>query len=158
MYQRILVPLDGSELAECSLEHAKAIARGCNVAEMVLLYVVEPLPADTLAALSEGGADLITKAELENQQAPFGYLEKLTDKLKKEGIHCRSVVVNGRAAEEILDYSEHNQIDLIIISTHGRSGFSRWLFGSVADKIARHSAIPVLLISPSGCRKRSEGL
>jgi len=156
MYQRILVALDGSSLAECSLEHAKAIARGCNAAEVVLLHVVEPLSASTLEALVEAGSELTEKVELENKQEPINYLEKINAQLKKEGIHCRSVVIDGKAADEIMSYSEKNAIDLIIMTTHGRSGVSRWFFGSVADKVSRHAKVPVLLISPAGCRAGAE--
>ena len=71
---------------------------------------------------------------------------------KKEGVGTRTIVVDGNPAEEIMNYAERNGIDLIVISSHGRSGASRWLFGSVAEKVSRHSTIPVLLISAPGCR------
>ena len=61
-------------------------------------------------------------------------------------------VIEGRIAEAILDYVEKNQVELVIISTHGRSGISRWTFGSVADKVVRHSPVPILVIAPAGCR------
>ena len=62
------------------------------------------------------------------------------------------VVIQGKVAEGILDYVVKNQVDLIMMSTHGRSGPSRWALGSVADRVIRHSLIPVLIVSPKGCR------
>ena len=152
MYERILVPLDGSAMAECSLPHATTIAKGCGATEVVLLQVVEPLSAETVAGLAKSGGDLLRRAELENQDKASGYLGKISESLKKEGVGTRTIVVDGNPAEEIMNYAERNGIDLIVISSHGRSGASRWLFGSVAEKVSRHSTIPVLLISAPGCR------
>ena len=72
MYQKILIPLDGSELAECSVGHAKAVVQGCNVGDVIVLRVIEPLSAQTLSALAEAGDDSIRKAEQENQQEAKG--------------------------------------------------------------------------------------
>ncbi len=74
------------------------------------------------------------------------------DRLKKEGISTQGVVVWGRPADEILKYINENKTDLVIMSTHGRSGIPRWAFGSVADKVIRHSTAPVLIIPPHGFR------
>ena len=152
MYRKILIPLDGSELAECSLEHAKAIAQGCNVADVIVFRVIEPPSTQTLEALAEAGDDGVRKAERQNKQAARDYVSKVENNLKTQGIASRSVTAEGGAAEEILSYSEKTNIDLIIMSTHGRSGLSRFLFGSVAEKVSRHSHVPVLIISPEGCR------
>ena len=152
MYKKILVPLDGSELAECSLEHAKVIAQGCNVADVIVFRVIEPPSTQTLAALAEAGDDSVRKAEMQNKQSARDYVSKVESNLKTHGIASRSVTAEGGAADEILSYSKKNSIDLIIMSTHGRSGLSRFLFGSVAEKVSRHSRVPVLLISPEGCR------
>jgi nucleotide-binding universal stress UspA family protein len=62
--------------------------------------------------------------------------------------------VKGSAAEEILKYSQDNDVDLIIMSTHGRSGVSRWAMGSVADRVVRTSVAPVLLTTPKECRAK----
>jgi len=80
------------------------------------------------------------------------YVTMIADRMKKEGLKAKGVVIKGRAADEILEYAENNNIDIIVMSTHGRSGVSRWAMGSVADKVVRHSSIPVLLASPSACR------
>jgi nucleotide-binding universal stress UspA family protein len=152
MYQKILIPLDGSELAECSLEHAKAIAQGCNVADVIVFRAIEPLSAQQLSALAEAGDDSIRKAREQNEQEAKDYVSKVKNNLKTKGIVSEAVTVVGRAAEEILSYTERNNVDLIVMSTHGRSGLSRFFFGSVAEKVSRHSRVPVLLLAPEGCR------
>jgi nucleotide-binding universal stress UspA family protein len=155
MYQKILVPLDGSELSECSLEHVKAVASGCRVPETVLFRAVEPLSAETVSALAQAGDSVLREAELDNQNKAGKYLDKVRDRLKKDGLAVKTVVVDGPAAEEILDYAQKNRIDLIVMASHGRSGISRWFFGSVAQKVLQHSPVPVLMVSPSGCRAGS---
>ncbi len=152
MYKRMLAPLDGSELSECSLQHVKTIATGCGVPEVVLLRVVEPLSASMIEGLAEAGGEFITRVENDNKSRAKDYISKMVEKLNKEGLTVTGDIVYGRADEEILDYAKKNGVDLIIMSTHGRSGISRFAFGSVADRVARHSTVPVLLTSPAGCR------
>jgi nucleotide-binding universal stress UspA family protein len=157
MYRNILVPLDGSELAECSLPHAKAIAKGCKAFELILFRAIEPLSGQAISAMMEAGNDFILKVEYENKKEAEDYVAKMASTLKAEGFPTRGVTINGRASDKIMDYSQKNNIDLIVMSTHGRSGISRFYFGSVAEKVSRHSPIPVLLISPSGCRVVPDG-
>jgi nucleotide-binding universal stress UspA family protein len=152
MYHKILIPLDGSELAECSLEHAKAIVQGCNVADVIVFRVIEPLSAQTTSALAQVGDNFIRKAEERNQQDAKDYVLKVKNNLKTQGIGSQAVTVEGRAADEILSYTGKNNIDLIVMSTHGRTGLSHFFFGSVAEKVSRHSRVPVLLLAPEGCR------
>jgi nucleotide-binding universal stress UspA family protein len=152
MYQKILIPLDGSEPGECSLEHAKAIAQGCNVADVIIFRVIEPLSTQTLSALAEAGDDSIRRVREQNEHDAKDYVLKVENKLKTQGIATRAVTVEGTAADEILSYAEKNNVDLIVMSTHGRSGLSRFFFGSVAEKVSRHSRVPILLLAPEGCR------
>ena len=152
MYKKILVALDGSELAECSLEHARAIAQGCNVADVIVFRAIEPLSTQTISALAEAGDDSLRKAVEQNEQDAQDYVLKVQNNLKTRGIAPRAVTVKGPAADEILSYAEKNDVDLIVMSTHGRSGLSRFFFGSVAEKVSRHSRVPVLLLAPEGCR------
>ena len=152
MYKKILVALDGSELAECSLEHARAIAQGCNVADVIVFRVIEPISAQTISALSRAGGDLKRKIEEQSQQDAKDYVLKVQNNLKIQGITSQAVTVEGRAADEILGYTEKNNVDLIVMSTHGKSGLSRFFFGSVSERVSRHSRVPVLLIAPGGCR------
>jgi nucleotide-binding universal stress UspA family protein len=151
MYKKMLVPLDGSEFAECSLEHAKIVAVACRCPEVTLLRVIEPNPQLTDiggVATEEWFRDAQERAEAEVKK----YITQVADRLKKEGLTTKGVVVQGKAADEILDYAKNNQIDIIVMSTHGRSGLSRWVVGSVTDKIIRHSPVPVLIASPAECR------
>lgn len=145
MYKKMLVPLDGSELSECSLEHVKAVAKGCQCNDVILLRVIEPDPqiADIGGVTSERWyRDAQAKVQTEVKK----YISQVANKLKKEGLNTKSVIVKGRAADEILNYANKNQMDLIIMSTHGRSGVSRWVFGSVAEKVIRHSTLPILIV------------
>lgn len=153
MYKKILIPLDGSELAECSLEHAEAIAKGCNVADVILLQVVEPFSLQTMSALGEVDDDTIRRVRQQHHEDANNYLATIQKSLKIQGLSAQTVKVEGRPAEEILTYSEKNKVDLVIMSTHGRSGLSHFFFGSVAEKVSRHSRVPVLLLTPQGCRK-----
>lgn len=150
MYKKILAPLDGSELSECTLEHLKAIATGCQIPEVVLLRVVEPLPH----VYGDGGLPSGWHDEAQKKAEEFArdYLAKVSASLKKEGISAETALVSGRAADAILDYAREHQVDLIIMSTHGRSGVTRWVMGGVADRVVRHSLVPVLTVSPAGCR------
>jgi nucleotide-binding universal stress UspA family protein len=145
MYQKILVPLDGSELAECVLPHVKAIAAGCGIGQVVLLKVVEPLPG---WAAPEVDFEVVQKASV---KAAEDYLARIQAKLNKEGLAIETQVLSGMPAETISDFAQHNKVDLMTLATHGRSGISRWAFGSVADRLVRSSSAPVLLIRPKGC-------
>jgi len=153
MYQKILVPLDGSKLAECVVEHVKSIATGCQVPTVVLLRVVKPidvLPEFPDKAIVDDFLDADKKAHDEAKN----YLSEMSEKLKSEGIAVETDITDGLPAEQILRYAEERGFDLIVMSTHGRSGASRWFFGSVADRVVRQSLTPVLTVTPSGCRIR----
>ncbi|MBT9166010.1 MAG: hypothetical protein DDT25_00674 [Chloroflexi bacterium] len=144
MYKKILAPLDGSRLSEHILEHVKAIAIGCSIPAVILLRVVEPM--------SGMGDPWFHEYEKEREAAAAEYLSRVAANLKQEGIVAETAVVRGHAAEEILDYVKNNQVDLVIMSTHGRSGVSRWFLGSVAERVVRHCVAPVLLASPTAFR------
>jgi len=148
VYRRILAPLDGSALAEATLEHVVAVAAGCRVPEVVLLVVLEPVSSLAFPSQAALDKDLIARMEQNSQTHAQGYIAKMVDRLRKDSVAARGVVVWGVAADEIVDYARKNQVDLIIMSTHGRSGVSRWAFGSVADKVMRRSPVPVLVIPP----------
>jgi nucleotide-binding universal stress UspA family protein len=147
MYKKILAPLDGSELSECILDHLKAVANGCHVPEVVLLRVVEPL-----LQISEASDEHIRESRERALQLARDYLSGVAEKLRKEGINASVAVLEGMPAEKILDYIKGNNVDLVVMGTHGRSGIARWTMGSVADRIVRHSGAPILVIAPAGCR------
>jgi len=126
MYKRILVPLDGSELAEGALPYAEGVAIRLH-SEVILLTVCAP--GDWL------------KRPLK------AYLEKRAGELSSLGIKASALVVQGNVAHEILDFAEKNDINLIIISTHGHTGPSIWPLGGVTNKLLQKSRLPILLIS-----------
>ena len=153
MYNKILVPLDGSPLSECSLEHVKSATAGSPGSEVVLVKVVEHILSYEASAWAQGGYSPV-EVDDRNQIEAEEYLKQVAKKLIDQGINARVEVILGRTAESLLDYAEKNHFDLIIMSTHGRSGISRWAFGSVAEKIVRNSKIPVLLVTAPGCREK----
>ena len=151
MYQKILAPLDGSDLAECALSHVKAIAAGCHVPEVILIGVVEPM-VHLNQLRSELGEEWVRNAEKGMRTASEAYLTKKADALKKDGIQAKVVVAEGIAADKILEYAAKNKVDLIIMSSHGRSGIARWTMGSVTDRVVRHATAPVLTAAAPACR------
>lgn len=151
MYKKILTPLDGSDFGDCGLAHVKAIASGCQVPEVVLLHVMEPMPQTGVIA-NELGGDFIKNVEEESRLAIEKNLSKIVDDLGNSGISATAEIVKGKADDEILKYADKNNVDLIVMSTHGSSGIVRWAIGSVADRIVRHSSIPVLIATPKACR------
>jgi nucleotide-binding universal stress UspA family protein len=148
MYKKILVPLDGSELSESVLNHVVTIATSCQVPEVVLARVREPLDKSVKKTLD---AKIFSQLDEAYYDEAANYLEEIATTLKRKGIAVKVEVLSGKPAEEILKYSQRSGVDLIIMSTHGRSGVSRWVFGSVADKVIRQTEIPVL-IKPAGHR------
>ena len=152
MYPKILVPLDGSELAECVLPHVEAIAKGCGTSNVIFVRVVEPvyLPADEAGGLTLSGEEL-KRIESGHKSNARDYLQQLGSRLKYDGVNLQTEVIVGRVAESLADYAEKNGVDLIIIATHGRSGISRWVRGSVADRILHSACVPVLMVRSPGC-------
>lgn len=149
MYKKIMVPLDGSSLAECVLPHVEAIAKGCAVKGLILLRVVEP---ERVYTVSDSSIDpnLAATRESERKKAAEKYLNEIADRITEMGLPCEVKAVAGRVAERLVDYCVENGVDLIIIATHGRSGVTRWVRGSVADKILRSSTIPVMMVRAPG--------
>jgi len=140
MYKHILLPLDGSELADQALSHAIALAE-CFQAELILLRVLKPLAKNL-----DLPAALVRNAEETTRKLVREYLEQVAAGVREIGISVRVVTVDGYPHEEIVRFAETEQVDLIVISTRGQSGLSRWLMGSVADRVARGVSIPVLLV------------
>jgi nucleotide-binding universal stress UspA family protein len=148
MYKKILVPLDGSEFAEKALPHAKSITKGCGVEQVVLLRVVAPIIKDVRDQI---GAEQVRQTEVKREQQAQEYLEKKVAELKKENINVSSELAkHSDAADKILEYSVQNKFDLIVMSTHGRTGVQKWVFGSVANKVMVNSYIPVLMVTARG--------
>lgn len=151
MYQRIMVPLDGSELAECVLPHIEAIATGCKVVDVVFVRVVEPVRIPSGGDSVVFSAEDLKRIEAEQVADAENYLSQLVSRLNYRGANLETKVLEGRAAESLAEYTEKNGIDLVIIATHGHSGVSRWVWGSVADRMLRSSCVPVLMVRAPGC-------
>ena len=154
MYKKILVPLDGSELAECVFPHVESIAKGCGVEIVTFVRVVEPIHVP-ISGGDEGytfGVDDWKRIESESRAAAENYLNQLMNRVKNGGINFQSKVLSGgKAADMIADYATKDEVDLIVIATHGRSGVSRWVWGSVADRVLRSACVPVLMVRAPGC-------
>ena len=139
MYNRILIPLDGSDVAECVLPHAAALAEANPKAEITFLYVVQPL--DTPMTNQE----FKNRIEKEGKAAAAEYLTRV-DHNQSYHDRAQSRVVFEKPAEGILEYAEKNKADLIVMASHGLSGVGKWIRGSVADKVLHQAHIPVLRI------------
>jgi nucleotide-binding universal stress UspA family protein len=187
MYQKIMVPLDGSKLAESVLPHVEEIARGCGAGEVVLVSVTERLKVYRRSAEYGGGAAPLSPATGPMAASMLGtvaptagpilppegrstqpstarvpqvvgkkerqadrYLNRIARRLEKKGVQVRTEVLLGNPAEEIAHYAGHDGCDLIVMASHGRSGPSRWAYGSVADKVFRASPVPVLMVKAPG--------
>jgi nucleotide-binding universal stress UspA family protein len=151
MYSSILVTLDGSKLAECVLPHVETVYKGCEKPKVTVLRVVEPQPQPYGEALSGITIDMIRQAEEAEKADAKKYLEKICDKLKKVGMPVSTKLLSGKAADTIVNYIEKNDFDLVVISTHGRSGISRWVWGSVAERVLRHVCVPIMMVRAPGC-------
>lgn len=138
MFSHILVPLDGSALAECVLPHAVAITRATD-ARITLLRVCER-PA------SFRGADTVDPLAWRILVAEAkAYLEEVTTRLKQMGLSVESVQLEGQAPERVIEFARSHQVDLIVLSSHGQSGLSGWNISSVVQKIIMRACVPVMI-------------
>jgi nucleotide-binding universal stress UspA family protein len=151
MFERILVCLDGSQLAEQIMPYATEEAIRFE-SKVILLQVVHepvafspgipgvvPVPVQTDTMVEE------TRTALNRAK---DYLEEMATPLRKRGLKVETVAILGRAGQAILDYANSNRVNLITIATHGHGGLPRAIFGSVADHVLRGSGLPILLIRP----------
>lgn len=136
MFETILLPLDGSEVAEVALPCAQGFAAGLG-SEIDLVAVCE-MPGEQERLLTV-------------------YLDRIAAQMRTKGVKVRTVVLRGSAAVELLNYAQKNKIGLIIMATHGRSGLGRWALGSVADKVLRAVSIPILLLRAGRCEEVTPG-
>jgi nucleotide-binding universal stress UspA family protein len=142
MYERVLVPLDGSEIAEAILPFVEKLA-GPVDAEAMVIRVVEPLSAgEAFAAAGVVAPDLLFLRQLEAKE----YLSRVERRLANKGIRVRTDLRNGTPAAEIVAAAAAWGADLIAMATHGRGGLGRLLFGSVAEAVLRAAPVPVLMI------------
>ena len=149
-----MAPLDGSKLAECVLPHLQAIAAGCKNATVVFVRVIDPAKLSaSLPAQGELGSQEKNRRELQAQRRKNAeaYLKKIVQDNVIENAAACYEVLEGKVAETLADWAEKNNVDLIIIASHGRSGISRWMMGSVADRILHSVCAPIFMIRAPGC-------
>jgi nucleotide-binding universal stress UspA family protein len=144
MYQKVLVPLDGSELAECALPEVIKLGRGGMIDEVILLKVIT-IEAIRIPNSYERSIDFAALSNAQRTDATQ-YLENVQSRLRAEGIKVGTELLEGRPEEKIVDYTRNHAVDLIVIATHGYTGVKRLMFGSVALQVLHDANIPVLLI------------
>ena len=149
-YDKIMVPLDGSDLAECVLPHVELIASGCHSTLLELVRVVEPFNLPTRGHMALTDSDLSRIHEDARAEANH-YLAAVKARLEGKGFRVTTTVLEGHTTDKLADYVRDSSANLIVISTHGRSGPSRWVWGSVADRLLRSVCVPVLMVRAPGC-------
>ena len=150
MYKDILLALDGSPLAEAAVPHARALAKAFG-ARVTLLSVVQPVGIYPQSGVVGPVVSIALNVE-EEMESVRRYLRTIAEQFEAEGINVEEVVREGDAASQICDYAHESRADLIVMSTHGRSGVQRWVYGSVADKVLRGAKVPILLIRAQTAR------
>jgi nucleotide-binding universal stress UspA family protein len=139
MFGKILIPLDGSSLAECVLPHGISAAKALG-AKVIVLQVVEPVETGNQA-------QTIDPLEWHYKQAEStAYLRQITERFKAVGMPAEQTLLEGEPAERLIEYLRVNNTNLILLSSHGRSGLSRWTISSVVQKILARAHVSFLLI------------
>ena len=151
MYKKVLVPLDGSDLAECTLSHVKSFIEDGSVGEVTLLNIVK-VDIPWIEVYDKKPFD-INEIRKPLFAASKKYLAKVASQLSSKGIKVKTKALEAnRPADTITDYAQNNGMDLIVVATHGHTGLKKLIMGSVASGVLNSSSIPVLLIRPESCR------
>ncbi|AZQ14634.1 MULTISPECIES: universal stress protein [Halorubrum] len=138
MYSQILVPTDGSPASDAAIEHAIDLAEHYD-ARVHALYVVDGAAYSTL----EAGSDIVVEAlEAEGENAT----RRVAEAAANAGVDCETTVATGTAYQSIRDHVAENDIDVVVMGTHGRKGLDRYLLGSVTERVVRTSDVPVLTV------------
>ncbi len=138
MYKHILVTLDQSELAEQALGHAAAMAKAFG-STVHLVSVVRVVTRESAVSVE-------LEAKVDSAR---DYMKGIRKRFIEQGIETEWDVCQGDVGEQILLYCEQQECDLVVMSTHGRSGVGRWVYGSIADRVLRYASVPVLLVRAS---------
>ncbi|UCC60864.1 MAG: universal stress protein [Dehalococcoidia bacterium] len=147
---KMLVPLDGSKSSELVLPHVEALAKQRGVeAEVVLIRVLEPVSIDI--SYPEATNSMVWEPHIKQVTSQLRseykqYLTGIEQRLSSSALNVRSEILTGEPAMEIIEFVNKNPINLVVMATHGRSGISRWAYGSVADKVLRRASCPLLLV------------
>jgi nucleotide-binding universal stress UspA family protein len=139
MFDTILVPLDGSQLAECVLPHVVSIARSFN-AEVILLRVLEKNQVGASAQLFD-----LLNWQIQKTKAAL-YLEEIKGRFTESNIRTRTMVLEGLVAEGVIEYAQNQGVKLIILSSHGRHGLTQWGISSITQKIVLSAPTSVLIV------------
>ncbi len=158
MYQKIMVPLDGSKFAEGVFPHFEAFLKNGSVKKAVLVRVLEPLPFLYYCEIGTAFRDVrydevpsrlasLDEWQAQERRRALQYLEEIAARFSKYGaeIECQ-VLAGGQVAETLASYAQDNDFDLILTATHGLSGVGHRLWGSVANQVMRFSHMPVLMV------------
>lgn len=154
LYKRIIVPLDGSVLAEEALGQAKELASSLgspiHLVRVVDTYRAQAVPASGMAIDYSMLAEL-AEEEIEDAKS---YMASEIGKLRAEGLEVTGEVLHGPIAQQIVETAEPG--DVIVMSSHGRTGIKRWFLGSVAEEVMRRANCPVLLHRAAGTKQAAE--
>jgi nucleotide-binding universal stress UspA family protein len=176
MFKKILVPCDGSELAQASIfPQVEDLAKSMN-AEVIIVRVVPAPPGRSGSAFKPGIPEMpiplpVTPEDADVARHPIYRDQEMASAeaearhsvgraeamFRDRGINVRSEVLFGQPADEIIDYADEEKADLIVMCSHGSSGLRRWVFGSVTEKVLRGSKTPVLVIRPGHASEGQPG-
>jgi nucleotide-binding universal stress UspA family protein len=155
MYTHALIPLDGSDLAECALNHLKAMLKDGSMREATLLNVVK-VDLPWMGDNEERSKQIYPNINMIREQAfeaSRKYLASVESRLAADGITVRTESLEANKPDHaITDYAREKGLDLIIIATHGYTGMKKMLLGSIASGVLHQSSVPVLLIRPEACQ------
>lgn len=148
MYERILVPTDGSEQSERATDHALAIARQFGSAVHAVHVIDDRGSGRASETLSEFSRDSPERREFEERRERTGneLTAAITERAREAGLDAHGEVLHGEPADQITEYARTNDMDLIVLGARGRSAVGKFLLGSVAGKVSRHATTPVMLI------------
>ncbi|OGO06864.1 MAG: hypothetical protein A2Y92_03835 [Chloroflexi bacterium RBG_13_57_8] len=177
MYKKVVVPLDGSKLAELALPHLEEIARGCNIADILLVSVTEKVqgriprgqvfedyvpesptaePLPTIGSAQMGIVYISRAAGVQEIPRTFGkmaktasaYLCRKAEELEQKGFSVTATVLIGDPAAQIVNYADEQGADLIIMASVGKSKMSRWDMSNIAARVIKDTCVTVLLVKP----------
>lgn len=141
MYDDVLIPTDGTEAVEAAIEHGFELARTYG-ATVHALYVVDETKSGTTIVGSEAANDTRTRYESKGRNA----LDELAEEGTRRGVSVSTAIVEGTPHRLIAEYASANDVDVVVMGTHGRSGLSRFLSGSVTERVIRTTDVPVFAV------------
>lgn len=142
LYKNILLPTDFSKGSEEAYEHAKDIAKLMG-AKVHLLHVIQPVVYPTGIELAH---ESLINLESDLEKIGEENLNKVSERLKTVGVESKNTILMGKPSEQIMEYVNKYNIDLVVIATHGSSGIEHFLFGSTTEKVIRKVQCPVLVV------------